>query len=143
MNSGKTGKLLGGGIVGLSLTGPLVGAALLDGKGNDTFPAFEAAYHGPDGRSVLIETALACDPGEFFQLRVTLTQKSTQALMEGRTHGECTGSISSFTVSLQDPHSDSVVEPGAARALGLVITRDGDTGEVTDAHQWQKDLVIE
>ncbi|MFE8073368.1 hypothetical protein QQM79_20105 [Marinobacteraceae bacterium S3BR75-40.1] len=119
------------------------GAGVIDGKGNDPFSAFTDAYLGPDGRSVLVTTELACTEGELYQIRLTLNQRSTATLATGRAHGICTGAPQSFVVTVLTQSQGRPMAVDEARGVGLVTTRDLDSGNVTDSHQWQKDLTLD
>ncbi|MFP3939105.1 MAG: hypothetical protein ACOC7L_03520 [Acidobacteriota bacterium] len=120
----------------LWLPGTVLGALALN-----TFQP--VAHQGPDGRTVVVHAVLGCTEGELYQLRVRLNQRSTATLASGRAHGFCTGEREAFTVRLRVLPGHGRLEPGDVRAVGLVTTRDLDGREVTDAHQWQKDLQIE
>lgn len=91
------------------------------------------------GRHVIVTGPLGCTAGERAYLRVTVTQRTTGAVAEGRTLVACTGGTSQWTVhaSVQD---EETFEEGPATAVALARTADG--GTTTDAHQWLGEVML-
>lgn len=92
------------------------------------------------GRHVLVTGPVACTAGERLHLRVTVTQRSTGAVAEGRTLATCTGDTQLWEVhaSALGPASFEA-GPATATALGRTV----DHGTSTDANQWLVGLTLE
>lgn len=71
---------------------------------------------------------------------MTVTQRSTGAVAEGRTLATCTGDTQQWEAqaSTLGPASFEA-GPATATALGRTV----DHGTTTDAHQWWVDLTLE
>lgn len=88
------------------------------------------------GRVVYSRGPIACDPGEAFEVRVTITQGA--ATGQGRTAGRCTGGPQEWTVAVVASTSASFT-PGPAHACGVATTR---LNTVTDSFSWCADPVL-
>jgi hypothetical protein len=86
-----------------------------------------------DGRQIIATGPIACTGGENVYLRVTVTQRSTGAVAEGRTLLTCTGDTQYWEVHAsvlgQEPFQE-----GPATAVALARTT--DRGASDDADQW-------
>lgn len=76
---------------------------------------------------------IECTENERAYVRVTVTQRPTGAVAEGRTLITCTGGTQQWEVHAAIQGKESFQE-GPATAVGLARTT--DRGETTDAHQW-------
>jgi hypothetical protein len=92
-----------------------------------------------NGRDVIVTGPLACTAGERAYLRVTVTQRATGAVAEGRTLITCIESTQQWEVhaSTQGPET---FEEGPATATA--VARTTELGETTDAHQWLVDIAL-
>ena len=72
-------------------------------------------------------------------LEVTVTQRATGAVAEGRTRITCTGNTQQWQVHASTQGKETFQEgPATAVALG----RTSDRGDITDAHQWLVDITL-
>jgi len=86
-----------------------------------------------NGRHVVVTGPLECTPGERAYLSVTVTQRTTGALAEGRGFVICTGEIQQWGVDAAVQGSENFeVGPATAVAVARSVAR----GVTTDAHQW-------
>jgi hypothetical protein len=92
-----------------------------------------------NGRDVIVTGPIACTAGERAYLRVTVTQRSTGAVAEGRTLLTCIESTQQWEVHASTQGQETF-EVGPATATALARTTEG--GETTDAHQWLVDVVL-
>src|SRR5919108_3231670 len=93
-----------------------------------------------NGRHVIVTGPLECTEGERASLRVTVTQRATGAVAEGRTLLTCTGDIQHWEVHASTQGNETFqAGPATAVALGHTTTR----GDTTDAHQWLVDITLE
>jgi hypothetical protein len=92
-----------------------------------------------NGHHLAVTGPIACTAGQRAELRVTVTQRTTGAVAEGRTSVTCTGSDQIWQVQLQKAGKEAL-EEGAATAVAVARTYDG--GQVTDAHQWLVSMTL-
>ena len=92
-----------------------------------------AAEISEKGRHVRLTGPIACTVGERADIQVTLTQRATGAIAEGRTHFTCTGYLQQWEVRAEVRGREKF-EPGAAAAVALGIT--SLHGRSGDSHQW-------
>jgi hypothetical protein len=86
-----------------------------------------------DGRHLVVTGPITCTANERAYLRVTVTQRTTGAVAEGRTLITCTGGVQQWEVHAATEGKNTFEEgPATAVALGRTTTR----GSVTDADQW-------
>jgi len=85
------------------------------------------------GRQLLVTGPIECTVGERANLRVTVTQRETGAVAEGRTVVNCTGSLQQWEIRAATQGSEVFQEEPAT---AVAIARTFDRGDVTDAHQW-------
>jgi len=91
------------------------------------------------GRQLVVTGPIACAEGERAYLRVTVTQRATGAVAEGRTVVACTGGIQQWEVRAAARGRETFEEgPATAVALG----RTAERGKTTDAHQWLVDIAL-
>ena len=91
------------------------------------------------GRDLIVTGPIGCTEGERVYLRVTVTQRATGAVAEGRTLITCTGGTQPWEVHASVQGQETFEEgPATATALG----RTTDRGETTDAHQWLVDITL-
>ncbi len=93
-----------------------------------------------NGRQIIVTgpVAVGCTAGQRDYVRVTVTQRSTGAVAEGRTFINCTGDITQWEV-LAPIQGNETFELGPATAVALARTTSG--GE-PDAHQWLVDITL-
>jgi hypothetical protein len=96
-----------------------------------------------NGRHIIVTGPLVCTAGERAHLRVTVTQRATGAVAEGRTLVTCTGGDPTHPqqwevhASVQDKET---FEEGSATAVAL--DRTTTQGDTTDAHQWLVEITL-
>ncbi len=88
-----------------------------------------------EGRQVSVNGPMACDTGESWEVRATLTQGSSRG--EGRSEGACRGEIQEWLVRVAAV-GNATFEPGAARGCAVLRTLKDSTE--TDRHQWCNDI---
>jgi hypothetical protein len=91
------------------------------------------------GRHITVTGPISCDAGDRAELRVTLTQRSTGAVAEGRALITGTGEVQQWEV-------ETVVEGGATFEAGpataVAVARTTVKGRSTDAHQWLVNITL-
>ena len=92
-----------------------------------------------DGRQIIATGPFECTQGERYHLRLTVTQRSTGAVAEGRTLDTCTGGAQQWEVEASIRGKETF-EEGAATAVA--VGRTTDRGETTDAHQWLINITL-
>ena len=91
------------------------------------------------GRLVIATGPISCTRGERVYLRVTITQRETGAVAEGRGRVVCTGNNQQWEVHAATQGKASFDE---GPALAVAIGRSADRGKITDAHQWLVDVML-
>ena len=91
------------------------------------------------GRHLIVTGPLGCTEGERSYLRVTVTQRATGAVAEGRTLITCTGATQRWKIHAS-VQGEETFEEGPASVAALARTADG--GQTTDAHQWLVDIML-
>ena len=91
------------------------------------------------GRLVIATGPLTCTHGERAFLRVTVTQRATGAVAEGRTRIVCTGNSQHWEVHAATQGKATFDE---GPAVAVAIARTADHGEITDAHQWLVNITL-
>jgi len=86
-----------------------------------------------EGRHLIVTGPIGCTENERAYVRVTVTQRSTGAVAEGRTLIVCTGGTQQWEVHAATQGKETFQEGPATAAA---IARTTDRGETTDAHQW-------
>jgi hypothetical protein len=86
------------------------------------------------GRVVAVTGPIRCTEAERASIRVTVTQRATGAVSEGRWRGTCRRTTTTWTAKRFVRHGSAAFRPGTARACALGVTR--RAGTVTDAKQW-------
>ena len=92
-----------------------------------------------NGRLVIATGPLTCTRGEQAFLRVTVTQRPTGAVAEGRGRIVCTGNSQQWQVHAA-AQGDATFGEGAA--VAVAIARTASRGEITDAHQWLVNVTL-
>ncbi len=92
-----------------------------------------------DGRHILATGPVECTQGERLHTRLTVTQRSTGAIAEGRTFDTCTGEPQQWEVQASTRGKERF-EAGPATAVA--VGRTTDRGEPTDAHQWLVEITL-
>lgn len=95
---------------------------------------------GDHGRRLIVTGPATCDKVQFVDLRVTVTQRDTGALAEGRIRFVGTPEQQTWTVEA-DTEGKNAFKPGPARAVALATTT--TKGKTDDAHQWLVDITLE
>jgi hypothetical protein len=92
-----------------------------------------------DGRHLIVTGPLACAEGERAFLCVTVTQRTTGAVAEGRTRITCTGDTRPWEIHVSIHGEETFLEgPATAVAVARTILY----GDTTDAHQWLVDITL-
>ena len=93
------------------------------------------------GRHLIVTGPISCTAGERAYLRVTVTQRPTGAVAEGRTLVTCTGEANTQQWEVHaSTQGDETFEAGPATAVALGHTT--SRGDITDAHQWLVDITL-
>jgi hypothetical protein len=90
------------------------------------------------GRLVAVTGPIRCDRAERGAIRVTVSQRTTGAVAEGRWRGTCPRTTTIWTAKRLVLRGSETFRPGSARACALGVTR--RAGTVTDAKQWCEDI---
>jgi hypothetical protein len=92
-----------------------------------------------DGRHVVVSGPITCTANERAYLRVTVAQRATGAVAEGRTLITCTGDSQTWEVHAATQGKKTFqAGPATAVALGRTTTR----GDVTDANEWLVEITL-
>jgi hypothetical protein len=92
-----------------------------------------------DGRHLVVTWPITCTANERAYLRVTVTQRTTGAVAEGRTLLTCSGDAQQWEVHAATLGKKTFeAGPAAAVALGRTTTR----GDTTDANQWLVEITL-
>jgi hypothetical protein len=86
-----------------------------------------------DGGHIIVTGPIECTPGERAYLEVTVTQRTTGAIAEGRGVATCTGLTQQWDVDLEVRGSE-VFDDGPS--IAVAVARSVRRGVTTDAHQW-------
>jgi hypothetical protein len=86
------------------------------------------------GRVVEATGPIRCSAVERATIRVTVTQRRTGAVAEGSWRGRCGPTTRTWTAERFVQLGSASLQPGAAKACALGITR--RAGRATDAKQW-------
>jgi len=84
-------------------------------------------------RIVQVTGPIRCSQAEQATIRVTVSQRATGAVAEGRWRGRCRRTTRRWTATAVAQGS-ATLQTGTARACALGVTRKG--GTATDAKQW-------
>jgi len=92
-----------------------------------------------DGRHLVLTGPITCIANERAYLRVTVAQRETGAVAEGRTLITCSGGSQQWEVHASTLGKKAFhAGPATAVALGRTTTR----GDVTDANQWLVEISL-
>lgn len=91
------------------------------------------------GRLVIATGPITCTRGERAFLRVTVTQRATGAVAEGRSRIVCTGNSQHWEVHAATQGKATFDE---GPAVAVAIARTADHREITDAHQWFVNITL-
>ena len=91
------------------------------------------------GQLIFITGPITCTAGERVTLHITVTQRSTGAVGQGRTRFTCAGVLQQWEARAVS-HGTALFEEGPATAVALARTR--ARGVPTDAHQWLAELTL-
>jgi len=94
---------------------------------------------GNGGKKVVVTGPISATEGAEINLRVTLTQRSTGAVAEGRTRFVATGDVETWEVTV-DAEGDERFRPGGAAGVALALAE--DRRKVDDAHQWLVNVTL-
>jgi hypothetical protein len=92
-----------------------------------------------NGRLVTVTGPITCDESQTAELHVTVTQRSTGAVAEGRAPFTCTGDIQQWEVRAATQGKAALVQ-GPASAVALATT--SKRGNTDDAHQWLVEITL-
>ena len=91
------------------------------------------------GRQLVVTGPVACDRIEWVDQRVTVTQRATGAVAEGRVRFVCSTGQQQWEVHAA-AHGNEVFAPGPATAVAVAVS--GSGGGATDAHQWLVNITL-
>ena len=92
-----------------------------------------------NGRHIIVTGPITCTESQTADLRVTVTQRTTGAVAEGRTSLTCTGAPQHWDVDAAIQGNKTFREGSAtAVAFGRTTAR----GAPTDAHQWVVNITL-
>jgi hypothetical protein len=91
-----------------------------------------------NGRHVIVTGPLTCIAGEKVFMRVTVSQRETGAIAEGRTMVNCTGVLQQWEVHAATQGNERF---GEGAAIGTALARTNNVGD-NDAHQWLVALTL-
>jgi len=133
----KRGKYRASAAIAMSLAFVFVASlAFARITANTVDPVANVTDHG---RHLIVTGPIGCTEGERAYLRVTVTQRATGAVAEGRTLITCTGGTQAWEVHAA-VHGEEAFEEGPATAAAVARTADG--GKTTDAHQWLVEITL-
>ncbi len=92
-----------------------------------------------NGRRIVVTGPISNDQTQVDDLRVTITQRATGAVAEGRARIEGTTSVQQWTVTAT-VQGNKNFEPGPATAVALATS--SLHGQVDDAHQWLVEITL-
>jgi hypothetical protein len=92
-----------------------------------------------NGQHILVTGPIVCTAGELATLRVTVTQRITGAVAQGRARLTCTGEFQNWVVPVAR-QGRGTFQNGPATAVALART--SVRGAPTDAHQWLVELTL-
>jgi hypothetical protein len=92
-----------------------------------------------NGRDVIVTGPISCTAGERAYLRVTVTQRSTGAVAEGRSLLTCIESTQQWEVHASTQGKETFA---AGPATATAVARTTEREETTDAHQWLVDIAL-
>ena len=121
----------------LSLAGVFVAGTALAKVAFNTIDT--VATLAEKGRKVTLTGPIAVTAGERTFLQVTVTQRTTGAVAEGRIVFTGTGETNQWKV-VAKTHGKASFEEGAATATAIATTF--DHGKATDAHQWLVNITL-
>lgn len=90
------------------------------------------------GRVAQVTGPIGCTQAERATIRVTLSQRTTGAVAEGRWQGVCRRSTRRWTARRVVVQGSARFRTGRAQACALGVTR--RRGRVTDARQWCQEV---
>ena len=91
------------------------------------------------GRQVTVAGPLGATAGDRVELRVTVTQRSTGAMAEGRAFLTATGALQRWEVEAA-AEGGATFEAGPATAVAFARTT--VDGKATDSHQWLVNITL-
>jgi hypothetical protein len=92
-----------------------------------------------NGRHIIVTGPLRCDQIEWGDQQVTVTQRETGAVAEGRTLIACTTTVQQWEVhAFTQGHATFQEGPATA----VAFCRSSVRGTATDAHQWLVDITL-
>ena len=83
---------------------------------------------------------IRCSQVERATIRVTVSQRTSGAVAEGRWRGRCRRSTRTWTATRFVPQGAAIFEAGRAQACALAVTRRAKRG--TDAKQWCRTIEL-
>ena len=92
------------------------------------------------GHVVEVTGPIRCSQVERARTRVTVSQRTTGAVAEGRWRGLCRRITRTWTAKRLVPQGSAFFQAGTAHACALVVTR--RAGRATDAKQWCRTIEL-
>jgi len=93
-----------------------------------------------NGRHLVVTGSIACTSGEKAYLRVTVTQRTTGAVAEGRSRVTCTGGTQQWEVHAAT-QGEETFEARPAITVAVALGR-SNRGDITDAQQWLVEITL-
>jgi hypothetical protein len=94
----------------------------------------DTATMSAGGRVVRVSGPIGCSAAERASIRVTVTQRATATVAEGRWTGTCSRRSRTWTARQVRVRGAGAFRAGRAEACALGVTR--KAGDATDAKQW-------
>jgi hypothetical protein len=92
-----------------------------------------------EGLHLFVTGPFVCTAGERMHLRLTVTQRATGALAEGRTLALCTGADQQWELHASAQGKRAFAE---GPAIAVAVARTFDRRGATDAHQWLVEVTL-
>jgi hypothetical protein len=92
-----------------------------------------------NGHHLIVTGPIGCTESQRAYLRVTVTQRSTGAVAEGRTMITCTGATQQWEVHAATQGNEAFTE---GPATVVASARTTDRGATDDAHQWLVNVTL-
>lgn len=111
-----------------------------------TRPAFTGSPElDVQGRQIVVQGHITCDPGDKFRIDVTVSQLATDeldgAIAKGHTRGVCTGATLQAWVVTAKRQAGTVFAAREAQVCAVATTK--NDGSTDDAFQWCKDVTLQ
>ena len=92
------------------------------------------------GHVLAVTGPIRCSEAERATIRVTVSQRTTGAVADGRWRGLCRRTTRTWTARQFAPHGSASFQAGTAQACALAVTRRAE--RATDAKQWCRTIEL-